>query len=319
AYTLGAPPLTNGVPVLSITGALAQQLLALIGSPTPPIIHIKVTVVRANVISQNILAESKSGNADNVVMAGAHLDSVDVNSGMIDNGSSSATILEIALKMAKVKPINKLRFAWWTGEEIGLLGSTFYVNHLSTDAKSKIAVYLNYESLGAPNGGRLIMGTATGLTSPGSEVVTQLYKDYFAKLGLGVLVFDPSFQSAVSRSDQFPFIVAGIPIGFIVTGANFPWLAEYSAAMPDLAPSRTIGLNTHPCYHIVCDTLTLDGNLLSDPNFDFNLYEQMSRAAAFAILTYSMSTESINGVRGKGNFSPDINLKLLKSHHDDEE
>ena len=57
-------------------------------------------------------------------MAGGHLDSVAAGLGINDNGSGSAAILETALMMAKVKPENTLRFAWWGGEESGLVGST---------------------------------------------------------------------------------------------------------------------------------------------------------------------------------------------------
>ena len=52
--------------------------------------------------------------------------------GINDNGSGSAALLETALMMAKVKPENTLRFAWWGAEESGLVGSTAYVaGHLS--------------------------------------------------------------------------------------------------------------------------------------------------------------------------------------------
>lgn len=63
-----------------------------------------------NVTQYNIIAESKSGDPNNVVMAGAHLDSVQRGPGINDNGSGSAAILEVAEQMAKVKPHNKVRF-----------------------------------------------------------------------------------------------------------------------------------------------------------------------------------------------------------------
>ncbi len=314
--TLGSPPPAVNTPVIGTTTAVGTELRNFITAGTPPQVHIKMDAVIKDVISHNILAESPGGNPDNVVMVGAHLDSVDVNSGMNDNGSSAATILETALLMQKVKPVNKLRFAWWTAEELNLVGSTYYVTHLSSEEKNKIALYLNHEILGAPNGGRFIMGTTPNLTSPGSEVITKLYSDYFNSIGLKSLVFDPLFQNALTRSDMFPFIQAGIPIGYTVTGANFPFTQEYANVFTDL-PNRVIGLNTHPCYHQLCETLTLDDNLLDDPNFDFDLYLQMSKAAAFAILTYSMNTESVNGVSGKGNFKPINNLKLLENHEHD--
>ena len=50
-------------------------------------------------------------------MAGAHLDSVQDGAGINDNGSGSAALLETAIQMAKVKPNNTVRFAWWGAEE----------------------------------------------------------------------------------------------------------------------------------------------------------------------------------------------------------
>ena len=52
---------------------------------------------------------------DNVVMAGAHLDSVPAGPGINDNGSGSSALIEVAEQMAKLhmKLPNKVRFAWW--------------------------------------------------------------------------------------------------------------------------------------------------------------------------------------------------------------
>ena len=53
--------------------------------------------------------------------------------------------------MAKVKPFNKVRFAWWGAEESGLIGSRAYVAGLSQSEKDKIALYLNFDMVGSPN------------------------------------------------------------------------------------------------------------------------------------------------------------------------
>ena len=59
----------------------------------------------------NVIAETQAGNHHNVVMAGAHLDSVQDGPGINDNGSGSAALLEMAIQMQKVKPNNAVRFA----------------------------------------------------------------------------------------------------------------------------------------------------------------------------------------------------------------
>ena len=73
---------------------------------------------------QNVIAELKGVNDGNVVMAGAHLDSVQAGPGINDNGSGSSVLLELAQQMRKVKPQNTVRLAWWGAEESGLIGST---------------------------------------------------------------------------------------------------------------------------------------------------------------------------------------------------
>ena len=96
----------------------------------------------------NVLAESARGDDSNVVMAGAHLDSVAEGPGINDNGSGSAALLETAVQMAKVNPRNTVRFAFWGAEESGLVGSTFYVNDLvanDTETLESIALYLNFD------------------------------------------------------------------------------------------------------------------------------------------------------------------------------
>ena len=95
--------------------------------------------------TSNVFAQSRSGRTDNVVMAGAHLDSEPDTSGINDNGSGSAALLEVAIKMAKLTTPNAVRFAWWGAEEAGLQGSTFYVNSLSAAERADIALYLNFD------------------------------------------------------------------------------------------------------------------------------------------------------------------------------
>ncbi len=282
-YTLGTPPLTNGVPAVAVRNGVANQFLALIQAGTPPRVHLNLQVVRKDVVTHNVIAESKTGNPNNVIMAGAHLDSVPAGPGINDNGSGSAAILEIALKMAKVKPVNKLRFAWWTAEEVGLVGSTFYVNSLSAAEKAKIAIYFNHDMMASDNGPRIITGT-------GSENIIGLYTGYFDKLGLAYYAATV-YDAGAARSDHAPFVNAGIPTANLFTGAEGLWTAADSVAIPDLAPYRTIGQAYAGCYHLPCDNL-------DSSNLDMNLLEQMTRATAFAILSYGMNTKSLNGVKG---------------------
>ena len=100
------------------------------GPGRAPLVSLSIqAIVDPNADDYNVIAESKGGDPNHVVVVDAHLDAI-YGAGMLDNGSGSATILDIAQKMSKVKPLNKLRFIWFGGEELGLLGSKYYVNNL---------------------------------------------------------------------------------------------------------------------------------------------------------------------------------------------
>lgn len=129
---------TLNLPVTSVTQAVGQQLAA-----TPGLsLRLKTETFRGIATTSNVLAELPGKNAGNVVMAGAHLDSVNAGPGINDNGSGSAALIEIATEIAKIKPQNTLRFAWWGAEESNLVGSTYYVNTLPQAERDKVALYL---------------------------------------------------------------------------------------------------------------------------------------------------------------------------------
>ena len=164
----------------------------------------------------NIVAETAKGRADNVVMMGAHLDSVSDGPGINDNGSGSASILETAVQLAKVNKLNnKVRFAWWGAEELGLLGSEHYVSDLVESdpaALQRIATYVNYDMVASPNH---IIGVYDADQStypapvdvpPGSPETEDVFTDYFDQVGQPWV--DTEFSG---RSDYQAFIDNGVP------------------------------------------------------------------------------------------------------------
>ena len=238
---------------------------------------------------ENVLAESQGGDPNNVIMAGAHLDSVPAGPGINDNGSGSAAILETAEQMSKVKPRNKVRFAWWGAEEAGLVGSTAYVNGLSQAEKDKIALYLNFDMVGSPNYVFFIYDgdNSDGVGSPagpaGSAQIEKTFERYFDSVG-------ESFKGTdfTGRSDYGPFIANGIPAGGLFTGAE-----GIKTAQEVTIWGGTAGQQYDPCYHLACDTFANNNNHALNVNSD---------GVAYATLQYAMSTSDIDGVKGKGNF-----------------
>ena len=138
---------TSGIPVIGTTYALGVTLSNTAGLR----MRVFANTLRQTLPTYNVIAEKAGANDDNVVMAGAHLDSVLAGPGINDNGSGSAAILEVAQQVAKLPTQNSVRFAWWGAEESGLVGSTNYVNGLSQAEKDRIALYLNFDMVGSPN------------------------------------------------------------------------------------------------------------------------------------------------------------------------
>ena len=298
------------LPVVAVTQDLGQRLAATSGL----VLRVKTNTFRGEATTSNILAESRFGNPDNVVMAGAHLDSVAAGPGINDNGSGSAAILEVAEQMAKVEPTNKVRFALWGAEESGLVGSNHYVADLKAndaDELERIALYLNFDMIGSPNYSRFVydgdnsafpVGTGSAKGPSGSAEIEDMFHDYFKSVG------QASAETPFSgRSDYGPFIAAGvdIPSGGLFTGAEGVKTAEQAEAFGGLS-----GVSYDPCYHQACDELEQDfgsdaakaavyADLASvyklEGNVNLAAVEEMSDAVAHAVLTYAFNTSTVTG------------------------
>jgi Zn-dependent M28 family amino/carboxypeptidase len=287
--TLGTPG--SNIPVVGAAYSVGVELAA--GGVT---VSMVVDVISEFRMTKNVLAETSGGDDGNVIMVGAHLDSVPAGPGIQDNGSGSAVILEVALQMSKVKPRNKVRFAWWGAEELGLLGSFDYVGSLSQDEIDSIAAYLNFDMIASPNYGFFVYDgdDSDGIGFPagpeGSDVIENIFETYYSKIGEESRGTDFS-----GGSDYVAFINAGIPSGGLFTGAG-------GIKTPDevLLWGGTAGDQYDPCYHLACDTFD---------NVSLHALDVNSDAAAFAILQLAMNTKTLNGKKGKGNFKLDRNME----------
>lgn len=235
----------GGVPVFFTTYAVGIALAETSGAE----VRMVANVVREQTETTNVIAETRRGREGNVVMLGAHLDSVFEGPGINDNGSGSAAVLELALQMAKAKTRNKVRFAWWGAEESGLVGSTYYVQNLTQEERDRIAVYLNFDMIASPNFGYFIYdgdGSDFDLAGPpGSAATEALFQKYFRLRGL------PSEGTEISfRSDYAQFFEEGIPFGGLFTGAEVLKTEEQAEKFGGEA-----GVAFDPCYHQACDTL----------------------------------------------------------------
>ncbi|MFJ2177148.1 M28 family metallopeptidase [Streptomyces sp. NPDC087851] len=211
----------------------------------------------------NLIADWPGGNANQIVMAGSHLDSVTAGAGMNDNGSGSAAILETALAVsrAQLKPTKHLRFAWWGAEELGLVGSRYYVNNLPTAERAKISGYLNFDMIGSPNPGYFVYDD--------DPTIEQTFKNYYAGIGISTEIE----TEGDGRSDHAPFKNVGIPVGGLFSGADYIKTAAQAQKW-----GGTSGRAFDTCYHRSCDSLSNINDTALDRNSD---------AVAYAVWTLS--------------------------------
>lgn len=273
---------TLDIPVTSVTQEVGQQLATTSGL----VMRLKAETFRGTATTANVLAETPGGNPDNVVMVGAHLDSVNAGPGINDNGSGTAAILETAEAMQKVNPRNKVRFALWGAEESGLLGAHHYIDTRTQEQLDDIALYLNFDMIGSPNHVFFVYdgddsdGVGAGPGPAGSAAIETLFESYYRQVGESWKGTDFS-----GRSDYGPFIARGVPSGGLFTGAEGIKTAAEAETW-----GGTAGDQYDPCYHLACDDYDNVNLHALDVNVD---------AVAYSVLTYAYSTQSVNGVPGK--------------------
>ncbi|MFI8875749.1 M28 family peptidase [Streptomyces sp. NPDC055243] len=219
--------------------------------------------------TRNVVAETRGGRADRVVALGAHLDSVPEGPGINDNGSGSAGLIEVAEKLAKetkggTNLAHKVRFGWWSAEELGLLGSDHYVNSLSAEQKKNIKLYLNFDMIASPNAAELVYDgddsdkTGAGAGPAGSAQIEKLINGFLDKKK--VPHWGTDFDG---RSDYGPFIGAGIPAGGTYTGAEGLKTEEQA-----LKAGGKAGQPYDPNYHAKGDDITNIDRTAFDVNID---------------------------------------------------
>ncbi|MHA3023934.1 M28 family metallopeptidase [Mycobacterium sp. BMJ-28] len=271
------------IPVISVSKADGARLRA---APGPASLTLKagVNVDR----TRNVIAQTKTGSPSDVVMVGAHLDSVPEGPGINDNGSGTAAVLETALQMGSSPNVrNAVRFGFWGAEELGLLGSSNYVSTLGVDQLKDISLYLNFDMLGSPNPGYFTYDGDQSLPpakdgdvprvpegSAGIERTLVAYLD-----GAGKPARDTSFDG---RSDYDGFTKAGIPSGGLFSGAEENMTEEQAQLWGGKANQPF-----DPNYHKATDTLD---------HVDRTSLEIQGKGVAYAVGLYAQDQSGRNGV-----------------------
>jgi Zn-dependent M28 family amino/carboxypeptidase len=242
--------------------------------------------------TRNVIAESKAGDPTKVIISGAHLDSVPEGPGINDDGSGSATQIEIARQMAalKIAPRNKVRFIWFSGEEQGLFGSIFYADHMTKAERNNTLGMLDFDMLASPNYALQIYdgdGSEFGVAGPnGSGAIEQVFQDFYDARDAFTerIAFD-------GRSDYDEFTVVGIPAGGIAAGAEVHKTLQEQEWWGGTVSDGLEG-QYDPCYHLACDSYGVRNHPdnINDEALDIN-----SDAVAHAVLTFAQTNSSTNG------------------------
>lgn len=244
------------IPVLSTSTAVGREL-ANSGNTE---VRLTVASDAGAATTSNVIATSPGGDGEDTVVVGAHLDSTRAGPGINDNGSGSATVLEIAQEISQLEsqPDNQLRFIFWGGEELGLLGSNHYVNQLSQEELDDIRAYLNFDMIASPNYVPFLYGTPE---------VEQVFENYFERRDRETYTFD-----LAGRSDHGPFAAEGVPVGGIFSGDS-----SAKTERQEEIYGGEAGEPYDECYHRACDDLD---------NISREALDVISDAAAHATATF---------------------------------
>ncbi|MDX3534400.1 M28 family metallopeptidase [Streptomyces sp. MB09-01] len=215
------------------------------------------TFTSSGATGYNLIADWPGGDPNSVLMAGAHLDSVTSGAGINDNGSGSAAVLETALAVSRagLQPTKHLRFGWWGAEELGLVGSKYYVNNLPTAERAKFSGYLNFDMIGSPNPGYFVYDD--------DPTIEQTFKNYYAGLGVPTEIE----TEGDGRSDHASFKNVGIPVGGLFTGAS-----NTKSSAQAQKWGGTAGQAFDRCYHSSCDNTANINDTALDRNADAIAY-----------------------------------------------
>jgi Zn-dependent M28 family amino/carboxypeptidase len=272
------------IPVVSVTRSDGVRLHAQSGQ-----VSITLNASSKSFKARNIIAQTKTGSPTDVVMAGAHLDSVPEGPGINDDGSGVAAILETAVQLGNSPHVrNAVRFGFWGAEELGLIGSHNYVESLNLDSLKNIALYLNFDMLASPNpgyftydGDQSLPADARGhpVVPEGSAGIERALVAYLKSAGKTAQ--DTSFDG---RSDYDGFTLAGIPSGGLFSGAEDKMSDDQAKLW-----GGTAGVPFDPNYHQKGDTLD---------HIDRTSLGIQGAGAAYAVALYAQDLGGHNGVPG---------------------
>lgn len=198
----------SSIPAMAISNASAQEIISVLNGSKKVNVTIKVDSSYKDSQSRNIIAHLKSNKKKDVktLVIGAHYDGVDTPAAD-DNASGVAVILEAARILKKQNLKCNIDFVAFGAEEIGLVGSKFYIDNLSSDKLKNIIGMINLDMVGSGNSLKLHTMRETSISK-----IADLAQSFSKGLGYSIE------RSAMERSDHVNFEQVGIPVAYFEYG-----------------------------------------------------------------------------------------------------
>lgn len=245
-----------------------------------------------------------------VIIIGAHYDHLgmggetslstskkhEIHNGADDNASGTAALMEVARKFAIIKNNKRtIAFMAFSGEELGLVGSSYFNNNSLFGKNKKVVAMINMDMIGRLEDEKLTIGgvkTASGF----KKIVNDVNSKYDFKLSY----FDDGF----GPSDHMAFYLKGIPVLFFFTGIH----NDYHKPSDDYFKINYPGLNKITDY-VTEVVFTIDKNkdkpqyVKMNPPSNMNMLSTGKTSGAYigAIPDYtSMNSNETGGVKISG-------------------
>ena len=169
--------------------------------------------------ARNVIGEIRGGErAEEIVVFGAHLDSFDLGTGALDNGSNVSMLIDVARQIRRLGlvPARTIRFALWNGEEQGLVGSWRYTEQHADELDDHI-VAASFD---------IGTGAITGFFTSGREALVPIVDRLLRPVaGLGPFT---QVNAPVVGTDNFDFMMQGVP-NLIAMQADANYASNYHA------------------------------------------------------------------------------------------
>lgn len=217
----------NFIPTVALSSGDGKSLVTLMQESES--VTATVTIEGADIQireSQNIIVTKPSNSSDDeIIIVGAHYDSVESSPGASDNASGTAVLLEVARAFENLSTDKELRFLFFGAEELGLIGSKKYVDEMTQKEINRTSAMLNMDMVGSVDAGPLTMLTVDGFSNTVTETAKTI-KEIPLEL--------------TNRSDHAPFHDAGIDAALFSYFPSEEWYHSPKDTIDQISKERLV-------------------------------------------------------------------------------